>query len=157
MLRSSSFAALATLTALLQVFSHPLLPLIVYFFCFSTLLEPHPLPSSFSLFFSHCIHIEILKYVINLRYNNLCGGNKKRKKTKEEEEAETSVSLDDGNLTSYQKLLFDKLDLIIKGLNSLQSEKTRNAVICEGNLVNFTKTFTDSVTLPLNDYSELSP
>jgi hypothetical protein len=49
------------------------------------------------------------------------------------------VSLDDGNLTSYQKLLFEKLDLIIKGLNSLQSEKTRNAVICEGNLVNFNK------------------
>jgi hypothetical protein len=65
------------------------------------------------------------------------------------------VSLEDGNLTSYQKLLFAKLDLIIKGLNSLQSEKTRHAVICEGNLVNFTKTFTDSVTLPLNYYSEL--
>ncbi|XP_046464172.1 uncharacterized protein LOC124209965 [Daphnia pulex] len=68
---------------------------------------------------------------------------------------EPSVSLDDGNLTSYRKLLFSKLDLIVKGLNSLQSEKTRNAVIFEGNLVNFTKTFTDSVTLPLNDYSEL--
>jgi hypothetical protein len=65
------------------------------------------------------------------------------------------VSLDDGNLKSFQKLLFAKLDLIIKGLNSLQTEKTRNAVICKGNLVNFTKTFTDSVTLPLNDYSEL--
>ena len=68
---------------------------------------------------------------------------------------EPSVSLDYGNLTSYQKLLFAKLDLVIKGLNSLQSEKTRNAVICEGNLVNFNKTFTDSITLPLNDYSEL--
>jgi hypothetical protein len=68
---------------------------------------------------------------------------------------EPSVSLEDGNLTSYQKLLFARLDLIIKGLNSLQSEKTRHAVICEGNLVNFTKTFTDSVTLPLNYYSEL--
>jgi hypothetical protein len=46
---------------------------------------------------------------------------------------EPSVSLDDGNFTSYQKILFAKLDLIIKGQNSLQSKKKRNAVICEGN------------------------
>ena len=59
------------------------------------------------------------------------------------------------NLTSYQKLLFAKLDGIINGLNCLQSEKTRDAFIFEGNLVNITKTFTDSVTLPLNNYSEL--
>jgi cation transport ATPase len=50
-----------------------------FFWHFPTLKEPPILPSSFSLFFSHVIHFEILKYVIILRFNNGSGKIKRGK------------------------------------------------------------------------------